>query len=100
MRRIESTAAAKKRQMVSRNGEFDEGEIERIGGQDEDDEELVEGHDDNSPSSPERWDVLGLGQAMVSLSLSLCCLHIIEHTIKVLALSVCCVLGRFLWSCG
>ena len=69
--RIESTAADKKRQMVSRNGEFDEGEIERIGGQDEDDEELVEGHDDNSPSSPDRWDVLGLGQAMVSLSLSL-----------------------------
>lgn len=54
--------------MVSRNGEFDEGEIERIGGQDE---ELIQGHDDNSPSSPDRWDVLGLGQAMVSLSLSL-----------------------------
>ena len=58
-RRIESTAADKKRQMVSRNGE-----IERIGGQDE---ELIQGHDDHSPSSPDRWDVLGLGQAMVSL---------------------------------
>lgn len=63
----------KKRQLVSRNGggldDLDEGEIERIGGQDEDDEEeSIEGHLDNSPSSsPERWDVLGLGQAMVSL---------------------------------
>ncbi|XP_013600823.1 PREDICTED: uncharacterized sugar kinase slr0537-like [Brassica oleracea var. oleracea] len=59
-RRIESTAADKKRQMVSRNGE-----IERIGGQDE---ELIQGHDDHSPSSPDRWDVLGLGQAMVDFS--------------------------------
>uniref|UniRef100_A0A1J3DWR1 Carbohydrate kinase PfkB domain-containing protein n=1 Tax=Noccaea caerulescens TaxID=107243 RepID=A0A1J3DWR1_NOCCA len=50
--------------------DLDEGEIERIGNQDEDDEELIEeGHvDSSSSSSPERWDVLGLGQAMVDFS--------------------------------
>ncbi|CAH2077763.1 unnamed protein product [Thlaspi arvense] len=61
--------------MVPRNGgggggeldDMDEGEIERIGDQDEDDEELIEGHPISS-SSPERWDVLGLGQAMVDFS--------------------------------
>lgn len=57
--------------MVCRNGgggeldDMDEGAIERIGDQDEDDEEFTQGHA-NSSSSPERWDVLGLGQAMVS----------------------------------
>ncbi|CAA7039692.1 unnamed protein product [Microthlaspi erraticum] len=49
--------------------DLDEGEIERIGNQDEDDEELIEqGHVNTSSSSPERWDVLGLGQAMVDFS--------------------------------
>lgn len=57
--------------MVSRNGgldDLDEGEIERIGGQDEDDDDEEEAHP-HSPSSPDRWDVLGLGQAMVRESL-------------------------------
>ncbi|ESQ54511.1 hypothetical protein EUTSA_v10025109mg [Eutrema salsugineum] len=72
--RIDSMA--EKRQLglkVSRNGgdggldDLDEGEIERIGEQDEDDDELIEGHHVSS-SSPERWDVLGLGQAMVDFS--------------------------------
>ncbi|VVB11290.1 unnamed protein product [Arabis nemorensis] len=67
---------AEKRQlglMVSRNDvggeldDMDEGEIGRIGGQDEDDEDFIEAHA-NSSSSPERWDVLGLGQAMVDFS--------------------------------
>lgn len=56
--------------MVARNGgggeeldDMDEGQIENIGGQDEDDEEWIQAH--ASSSSPERWDVLGLGQAMV-----------------------------------
>ncbi|KAL0739064.1 hypothetical protein Bca4012_015274 [Brassica carinata] len=71
--RIDSKA--EKRQlglMVSRNGgeldDMDEGQIERIGGQDEDDEECTQGHASSSSSSPERWDVLGLGQAMVDFS--------------------------------
>lgn len=73
--RIDSVA--EKRQlglMVSRNGEgggelddMDEGQIESICGQDEDDEEWTQAHtSSSSSSSPERWDVLGLGQAMVS----------------------------------
>lgn len=61
--------------------DLDEGEIERIGNQYEDDEELIEeGHVDSSSSSsssPERWDVLGLGQAMVSFFF-FCCLRTIE----------------------
>ena len=68
-------STAEKRQlglMVSRNGgegeldDMDEGEIQRIGGGEEDDEEWTQGH--ASSSSPERWDVLGLGQAMVDFS--------------------------------
>ena len=57
--------------MVSRNGgggeldDMDEGQIENIGDQDEDDEEWTQAHASSSSSSPERWDVLGLGQAMV-----------------------------------
>ncbi|KAL0659872.1 hypothetical protein Bca4012_080457 [Brassica carinata] len=72
--RIDSKA--EKRQlglMVARNGgggeeldDMDEGQIENIGGQDEDDEEWIQAH--ASSSSPERWDVLGLGQAMVDFS--------------------------------
>ncbi|XP_010433342.1 PREDICTED: uncharacterized protein LOC104717471 [Camelina sativa] len=46
--------------------DMDEGEIERIGNQDEeDDDDFIIGH---SNTSPERWDVLGLGQAMVDFS--------------------------------
>ncbi|KAJ4868605.1 pfkB-like carbohydrate kinase family protein [Raphanus sativus] len=72
--RIDSLA--EKRQlglMLSRNGggggeldDMDECQIESIGGQDEDDEEMTQAH--ASSSSPERWDVLGLGQAMVDFS--------------------------------
>ncbi|KFK29284.1 hypothetical protein AALP_AA7G113600 [Arabis alpina] len=57
--------------MVSRNDgaggldDMDEGQIERIGNQDEDDDEFMQGH---AANSPERWDVLGLGQAMVDFS--------------------------------
>ncbi|KAH0935665.1 hypothetical protein HID58_012782 [Brassica napus] len=62
--------------MVSRNGgggeldDMDEGQIENIGDQDEDDEEWTQAHasSSSSSSSPERWDVLGLGQAMVDFS--------------------------------
>lgn len=62
------------RQLVCRIGgcgggveldDMDECEIQRIGNQDEDDDEFIQVHA-SSAASPERWDVLGLGQAMVS----------------------------------
>ncbi|XP_010553829.1 PREDICTED: uncharacterized protein LOC104823799 [Tarenaya hassleriana] len=53
-------------------GEFGEGEEEKKNGEagheSEEDEEDTQSSDVSSPSSPERWDVLGLGQAMVDFS--------------------------------
>lgn len=77
--------------MLSRNGggggeldDMDECQIESIGGQDEDDEEMTQAH--ASSSSPERWDVLGLGQAMVSFlwlspKMSLLCVLVVEKSV-------------------
>lgn len=70
--------ADKRLLLVCRNGgggggeldDMDESQIERIGNQDEDEDELIQFHAHSSPS-PERWDVLGLGQAMVSFILSM-----------------------------
>ncbi|CAN8326138.1 unnamed protein product [Cochlearia groenlandica] len=65
---------AEKSQLCKNNGgggggevdDMDEGEIGRIGNQEDDDDELIE--PSAASSSPERWDVLGLGQAMVNFS--------------------------------
>ncbi|XP_010550983.1 PREDICTED: uncharacterized protein LOC104821716 [Tarenaya hassleriana] len=62
------------RRSNSNGGDFDdadEGEEEEndvVGDESEEDEEEIEGGDVSSSSSPERWDVLGLGQAMVDFS--------------------------------
>lgn len=65
--------ADKRQFLVCSNGggggevdDMDEGQIERIGVHDEDDDEFIQPHSNHSSSSPDRWDVLGLGQAMVS----------------------------------
>ncbi|CAH8275147.1 unnamed protein product [Arabidopsis lyrata] len=74
--RIDSMADNYNRQLVCRIGgcgggveldDMDECEIQRIGNHDEDDDEFIQVHA-SSAASPERWDVLGLGQAMVDFS--------------------------------